>query len=580
MSTRKDLDVLSKSINALFKKSITIVKVRFPNYRNLKENSELPLDFPITVLLGRNGTNKSSILHALYGSVRGKSVADFWFETKLDAIPEERNGLKQSVVHTYKNVDGNLVDCIKTRAPRVNKGDKDLDYWEPVKHSQKYGMSNSGDRVTPVTMPVIHLDFRGELTAFDKYFYFPDPKHLEKRIKSARETGNLRRDYRKQDYLRFKSQLLKKEIAEKGIELSEQELNTLKYILDRNYLSGKVLKHSLFHGHEGYTILFETSNIKGYSDAFAGSGESAAALLVHKIYQAPENSLILLDEPETSLHPDAQRKMMQFIAHQAVRKSLQVVIATHSIYLAKDLPQEAIRVLSLNKEGNVSIMTNVSASEALHEIETIPAGKTIIVEDERSRFLILSTLKLMSGYVSRDFQVIVRPGGVSRIYSDIRAYVNSGRKDISIIFDGDQNPDVSLPKDGELQQGNNELDKLIKRFTCGNDEKGPSLDLVTHEERVEYIRFLRDFVDYIPDQTPEHFVWDDETAKSILEADLPDNIRNEKDYKLRLEMLAELQLILDPDAIYKMLVNQVLKHDTAKRKKLFGIIEKIRSRVL
>jgi predicted ATPase len=580
MSIHKALDDLSKSIKALSKKDVTILKLRFPNYRNLKENSELPLDFPITVLLGRNGANKSSILHALYGSVRGNSLGDFWFETKLDSIPEKRNGLKQSVVHTYKDKDGNLVDCIKARAPRINPGDIDLDYWEPVKYSQKYGMTNRdrGERGTPVTMPVVHLDFRGELTAFDKYFYFPDPKHLEKRIKSAKETGNVRK-YRKQDYIRSRSRVLKKEIAEKGTELSEQELNALKYILGRNYLSGKLLKHSLFHGHEGYTILFKTSNI-GYSDAFAGSGESAAALLVHNIYQAKDNSLILLDEPETSLHPDAQRKMMQFIAHQAVRKSLQVVIATHSIYLAKDLPQAAIRVLSLNNEGTVSIMTNVSASEALHEIETIPAGKTIIVEDERAKFIVSSALKLMSSHVSKDFQVIVRPGGVSRIYSDIRAYVNAGRKDISIIFDGDQNPNSSLPKNSELPQGNDELDKLIKKFTCGNDEKGPELDLVTHDERVQYISFLRDFVDYIPDSTPEHFVWDDEAAQSILNIDLPDNIRNEEDYKLRLEKLAELHGIYDSDVIYKILANQVLTQDSDKKKKLLEVIEKIRCRVI
>jgi predicted ATPase len=577
MSTRKALDDLSESIKALFKKDVTIVKIRFPNYRNLKENSELPLDFPITVLLGRNGTNKSSILHALYGSVRDKSVGDFWFETKLDAIPEERNGLKQSVVHTYRNADGDLVECIKNRAPRIKKGDKDPDYWESVKHTYKYGMTCSGERTSPVVMPVMHLDFRGELTAFDKYFYFPDPKHLEKRIKSAKKADSLRRKYRKQDYLRYKSHFLKKEIAEKGVEFTEEELNTLRYILGRNYLSGKVLRHSLFHGHEGYTILFGTSNIEGYSDAFAGSGESAAALLVHKICQSAPNSLILLDEPETSLHPDAQRKMMQFIAHQAVRKSLQVVIATHSIYLAKDLPQEAIRVLSLNDEETVSILTNVSASEALHEIETIPAGKTIIVEDERAKRIVLSALKLTSGYASKEFQVIVRPGGVPKIYPDIRAYVNSDRKDISIIFDGDQKPRLPYPKDSELLQDKDELEKLIKEFIRGNNKKGQELNLGTPDEKTKYIRFLRDFVDYIPERTPEQFVWDDLAAKEIFEDDLPNEIINQGNYKERIDKFAELQGV-SPDTVFEMLLRKVLKGDSERKRELMEIINRVRSR--
>lgn len=93
MSSNCPIDPLNKSINALKTKDLHIHSLRFPNYRNLQLNCKLPFEFPITVLLGRNGTNKSSILHALYGSTLGKSIATFWFETELDAIPETRGGL-------------------------------------------------------------------------------------------------------------------------------------------------------------------------------------------------------------------------------------------------------------------------------------------------------------------------------------------------------------------------------------------------------------------------------------------------------------------------------------------------------
>jgi hypothetical protein len=167
-----------------------------------------------------------------------------------------------------------LLKCIKARASR---GVTDPDYWEPIVHRQVYGFSVSGTRISPIKLKVIHLDFRGELPAFDKYFYFPDPKHLADRARSAKKSGKLRREYRKQDYLRQRSRLLKKEIEKKGVALTKDELEVLKYILERDYISGRVLKHSLFHGHEGWTILFETNHFNGYSDAFAGSGESAAA---------------------------------------------------------------------------------------------------------------------------------------------------------------------------------------------------------------------------------------------------------------------------------------------------------------
>jgi len=470
MSKNKPVDDLQKSVKALESKKPYICSLRFPNYRNLQIDTELPFDFPITILLGRNGTNKSSILHALYGSPSGQTIADFWFETELDAIPSERNGRKQSVVHQYRNDTGEIVECIKARAPR---GPKDPDYWEAVKHSQIYGFSVSGTRISPIKLKVIHLDFRGELPAFDKYFYFPDPRHLEERIRSAKERGVLRREYRKQDYLRQRSKPLKKEIERNGIPLIGDELEVLKYILERDYISGKFLKHSLFHGHEGWTILFQTSHFDGYSDAFAGSGESAAALLVHNILQAPEKSLILLDEPETSLHPRAQQRMLEFIAHQAVRKSLQIVIATHSIYLAKKLPQNAIRVLVLEADGTVTVRTDLSADEALHEIDTLPAGKTILVEDERAKHIVISALKLASSHALKDFQVLVRKGGTSQIYLDIQAYANSERKDVFVIFDGDHKPTDDIPENGVLPQGESDLDKLIQEITRGNNKKGP-----------------------------------------------------------------------------------------------------------
>jgi predicted ATPase len=574
MSERKPVDDLQKSVKALASKAPYICSLRFPNYRNLRFDSELPFDFPITVLLGRNGTNKSSILHALYGSPYGQSIGDFWFETELDAIPSEQNGRKQSVVHRYREDNGEIVECIKARASR---GDTDPDYWEPIVQRQVYGFPDSGTRISPIKLKVIHLDFRGELPAFDKYFYFPDPKHLAVLVRSAKDRGKLRREYRKQDYLRQRSGRLRKAIEEKGIALTTEELEVLKYILERDYVSGKVLKHSLFHGHEGWTILFETNQFNGYSDAFAGSGESAAALLVHNILQAPEKSLMLLDEPETSLHPRAQQRMLEFIAHQAVRKSLQVVMATHSIYLAKNLPQKAIRVLVREPDGSVTVRTDLSADEALHEIGTLPPGKTILVEDERAKHIVVSALKLVSSHALSEFKVLVREGGTSRIYRDIQAYANSDRKDVFVLFDGDNKPQEPIPEDGALPQGKNDLEKLIRQLTSGNDQNGPKFDFVNVEEMTRYIRFLRKSVYFLPELTPETLVWEEDAAKELLGKELPDEVSREQNLKQRLHLLAEEIPGFDADTVFKSLLAKLLSSESQRKKDLMEVIRKIRS---
>jgi len=571
MSSTKPVRELDVSLKALEYQETYIHSLRFPNYRNLQPDSELPFDFPITVLLGQNGTNKSSILHALYGSPFKQTVADFWFETKLDAIPETRDGRKQSIIHRYKK-EGELVECIKLRAPR--KGNPD--YWEPAKHSQVYGLQTSGKRVKPIALKVIHLDFRGELPAFDKYFYFPDPKHLANRNRDAQKRhGKQRQQYRKQDYLRRRSRDVKKALEESGQDLKGNELEILRYILQREYIGGKFLKHSLFHGHEGWTILFNTDQVDSYSDAFAGSGESAAALLVHNVLEAPSGSLILLDEPETSLHPRAQQRMLEFLADQALHKHLQIVMTTHSRCFAERLPQKAIRVLITESDG-ISVQTKLSANEAFHEIGTLPPGKTILVEDERAKAIVSAVLETESSQAAKEFQVVVRHGGTSKIYRDIQAHANSGRQDIFVVFDGDHAPEEPIPSDGELPQGKPALDKLIKRLTKGNNAVGPDLKFVDVHEMTRYIQFLRRSVKYLPEQTPEHLVWNETSAEQLFGA-LPEEVLLENDYKRKLSLLAN-KPALDPNVIFQLLLSRLLEsNNDSRRANLFECIQAIRT---
>jgi hypothetical protein len=47
-----------------------ISHIRFPHYKNLAPDLKIDFDFPITALVGPNGTNKSSILRAIQGLAR------------------------------------------------------------------------------------------------------------------------------------------------------------------------------------------------------------------------------------------------------------------------------------------------------------------------------------------------------------------------------------------------------------------------------------------------------------------------------------------------------------------------------
>ncbi|MGB4712368.1 MAG: AAA family ATPase, partial [Fuerstiella sp.] len=354
------------------------------------------------------------------------------------------------------------------------------------------------------------------------------------------------------------------------------------YILERQYLTGTLLKHNLFHGHEGWTIKFTTESIThGYSDAFAGSGESAAALLVHNILSVPDNSIVLLDEPETSLHPRAQTRLMEFIAHYTARKSLQVVMATHSSHLAERLPQSAIRVMELNSLGRVAISTSHSAREALHEIGDTNANKTVIVEDERAKHIVLSELKCASPRAANDIRVVVRDGGTSRIFRDIQAYANANRSDIFVVFDGDHRPDFDMPSPNDLPSGKSSLVKLIKKITSGPNEKGPDLNFVDSADCIRFLLFYKRFVRFLPGSTPEELVWNDQSAGVLLESfssdpALLDAVRKLTDHKKRLVKLAECVPGVEASAVFQILVAHFLKDDSPERQQLRTLILEMR----
>src|SRR5699024_7050320 len=106
-------------------------------------------------------------------------------------------------------------------------------------------------------------------------------------------------------------------------------------------------------------------------------------------------SLILLDEPETSLHSGAQKRLMLFLLQECIKKKHQVIISTHSPFLIEKMPDESIKVFStLNSNGKFIISNDRNYKEAFHELEIENTTKTIIlVEDKTAKLIIDKVLE-------------------------------------------------------------------------------------------------------------------------------------------------------------------------------------------
>lgn len=103
-----------------------------------------------------------------------------------------------------------------------------------------------------------------------------------------------------------------------------------------------------------------------------------------------DNSLIVIDEPETSLHPNWQMKYITFLKEIFKDyRSCHIIITSHSHFLVSDLAKESSTIVGLNKDENKitakSIPANTfgwSAEEILLKIFKTPSSRNYYLTEE------------------------------------------------------------------------------------------------------------------------------------------------------------------------------------------------------
>lgn len=367
-----------------------ITKICFYNYKNLEYGSTINFTHPITAIVGPNGTNKSSILQALYGCPKGKSIGDYWFNTAIDPIEDvELDENRPRVIYYYResaNDTATTCPCVNLyRAPRKESATKknDPDYWETGRAVKQYNMNlpTDGRRWSPIKKSVIYLDFRNILSAYDIMFHH-GIFNKSKTINSVQDFIRARSKHLHNALLSGKKVYNRKMKLITNDIIRKKELKVISDILGRTYEKAQIIRHTFFRDKEATTVIFKNNN--KYSEAYAGSGEFAVVQLVLSISEIDHHSLILLDEPETSLHPEAQRKLIKYLLEESRKKHHQIVISTHSPTIIQELDKSSIKLVDVdNRTNKVYITENVAPQVAFHALGHKTNNKwTVIVEDE------------------------------------------------------------------------------------------------------------------------------------------------------------------------------------------------------
>ena len=274
------------------------------------ENDEKILD--VVVLAGVNGTGKTTVLEVIYDYFENFQNDKNKINIELDL--EEENYINQNNISKETYLNNLIKDSIKKeKTPKVIYVPAEINF-------QK------------VKFNLLALYKKRFLNKIDSYIIADIPFYIQMRIintankESEKKLGNVRDEI----------------IA---------EINGIFDILD---MDTRLIGMST----ETTEILPIFTNLSG--DKFdineLSSGEKQLFLRTLAIKMLnPENSIILIDEPELSLHPKWQQRIVD--VYRKIGKNNQIIIATHSPHILGSVKKENIMLLDKDDEGKIVIKT-------------------------------------------------------------------------------------------------------------------------------------------------------------------------------------------------------------------------------
>ena len=177
-----------------------------------------------------------------------------------------------------------------------------------------------------------------------------------------------------------------------------------------------------------------------YSEFHMSSGERTI-LRISKDISLLEDALILIDEVDTGLHPYTQQQLMLELQRIALRRRLQIIVASHSPVILDSVPPEGRKFLDRDERT-----TEVQLMPAYRDIfQKALYGQSrdqlsILCEDEVAEGVLLGVLDVLQprlGLRHEDF-VIGRNTGRDEFLSHVRTLGKFGKlNDFVVVLDGD-----------------------------------------------------------------------------------------------------------------------------------------------
>lgn len=130
-------------------------------------------------------------------------------------------------------------------------------------------------------------------------------------------------------------------------ELKEDLIEEISYLVGKDYSSCGVREFDDIEGYNDSLPFFTVSvGDEEYDSTNMGTGEHFLLYLFWCINKAEEDTIIIVEEPETFISISSQIHFTDFLAEKIVRKGLRVILTTHSPYILNSVKNESVRIVS------------------------------------------------------------------------------------------------------------------------------------------------------------------------------------------------------------------------------------------
>jgi len=219
-------------------------------------------------------------------------------------------------------------------------------------------------------------------------------------------------------------------------ELTADELRLVRNILGRNYDRLSIETIDLI----GWLVPYFSGTYQ--SKRIDSSTMSSGELWVHYIDwwlhdKIPEGSVALIDEPENFMAARGRRPFIDRIALGALRRKLQLIVATHSPEVLARFPLENIRLCVPDING-----IQVIQPQSLVQIQDIVGMSVAVralafVEDDLAKKLLNEIFAKYDVALTREVEIIPA-GGAPEVVSGLRILQRANRLKIAGILDADE----------------------------------------------------------------------------------------------------------------------------------------------